>query len=112
MKRPLGGLQPWLVQRLSAVFMLVFIGFVLVHFLLDRPTSYDAWRGWVAHPGVSVGVFLFFASLLTHAWVGLRDVVLDYVGPLAARIAALSLIALCLLAALAWVVRILWTGPA
>lgn len=88
--------------------MLAFIGFVLVHFLIDPLGSYQAWRSWVGHPGVSVATFLFFASLLAHAWVGLRDVTLDYVKPVAARVAVLSLIALGLMGAGTWIVRILW----
>jgi succinate dehydrogenase / fumarate reductase membrane anchor subunit len=111
-RRPLGGLQPWLVQRLSAVFMLAFIGFVLAHFVLEPPNSYVAWRSWVGSPGVSVTAVLFAAALLMHAWVGLRDVTLDYVNPLAARVAVLALIALSLLVAGAWTVRILWPGRA
>jgi succinate dehydrogenase / fumarate reductase membrane anchor subunit len=111
-KRPLGGMKPWLIQRLSAVFMLVFIVFALAHFLLDPPRSYEAWRSWVTGPGVSVAAVLFVTALLTHAWVGLRDVILDYVAPLAARITALALLAAALLASAAWIVGILWLGRA
>jgi succinate dehydrogenase membrane anchor subunit len=107
-RRPLGGLTPWVVQRLSAVFMLAFIGFMLAHFLVDPPVSYEAWRVWMGNRGVSVAALLFFAALLMHAWVGLRDVTLDYVKPLAARVAVLALIAIALLGAGAWVFRILW----
>lgn len=107
MKRPLSGLSAWLVQRLSAVLMLGFMAFVLARILVDPPHSYGAWRAWVGHPAVSLAVVLFVAALLTHAWVGLRDVTLDYVAPLAARIATLSLIALALLAVAAWTVWIL-----
>lgn len=112
MKRPLGALQPWLVQRLSAVFMLLFLGFVLVHFLVDPPHSYVAWRAWVDQPVVGVGALLFFVALLMHAWVGLRDVTLDYVNPLGVRVAVLALIALALVGAAAWIFRILWPGRA
>ena len=112
MKRPLGALQPWLVQRLSAVFMLLFLGFALVHFLVDPPHSYDAWRAWVDQPAVGIGARLFFAALLIHAWVGLRDVTLDYVKPLGVRIAVLAVIALALLGAAAWIFLILWKGRA
>lgn len=112
MKRPLGALQPWLVQRLSAVFMLLFLAFVLVHFLVDPPHSYNAWRAWIGQPAVGTAAPLFFAALLVHAWVGLRDVTLDYVKPLGLRIAVLALIALALLGAAAWIFRILWPGRA
>lgn len=112
MRRPLGGLTPWVVQRLSALFMLAFIVFVLAHFLVDPPRSYQAWQSWVGHPGVNVAASLFFVALLTHAWVGLRDVTLDYIKPLAARMAVLTLIALALLGAGAWIFRILWLSLA
>ena len=107
MRRLLSGLPAWLVQRLSAVFLLGFIVFVLVHFLIDPPHSHEAWRSWVVNPGVSVAAVVFVAALLTHAWIGLRDVTLDYVAPLAARITVLSLIAVALLAVAAWAVRLL-----
>ncbi len=94
------------MQRLSAVFMLGFIVFVLLHFVADPPHSYEAWRGWVGNDGVSVAAILFVVALVTHAWVGLRDVTLDYVAPLAARIATLFLIATTLLALGAWAVRV------
>ena len=112
MKRPLSGLKAWLVQRLTAVFMLAFIVFVLVHFVRHPPHSYEAWRDWITQPWVSITAILFIAALLTHACVGLRDVTLDYVNPLAARITVLSLIALALLAAGAWAIWLLWPGHA
>jgi succinate dehydrogenase / fumarate reductase membrane anchor subunit len=51
---------------------------------------------------------IFFAALLLHAWVGLRDVVLDYVRPAAARVAVFALLSLVLTAQGLWVARMLW----
>ncbi len=106
MSKPFSGLPAWLVQRFSAVFMLVFIVFVLVHLLFEPPHSYADWRGWALSPSVSIATTVFFAALLAHAWVGLRDVTLDYVAPKRARLATLALIAVLLLAVAAWVVHI------
>ena len=108
MRRALSGLRAWLVQRVSAVYMLLFLVFVLAHFLLDVPRSYLAWHTWIANPVVSIATFVFFAALLAHMWVGLRDVILDYVKPLAVRAGALALLALGLIGLGAWVIRILW----
>jgi succinate dehydrogenase / fumarate reductase membrane anchor subunit len=88
--------------------MLAFIVFVLSHFLFEPPHSYSAWRGWALSPSVSIATAVFFAALLAHAWVGLRDVTLDYVAPRLARLATLSLIAVLLVAIAAWVVQILF----
>lgn len=102
------GLRAWLVQRLSALFMLGFLVFLLTHFLFDRPLSYLAWHDWVRSRGVSMSALIFFAALLLHAWVGLRDVVLDYVRPAAALVATLALITVALAAVGLWAIRILW----
>lgn len=108
MKKIVTGLSAWLVQRVSAVCMLVFIVFILIHFLIDPPHSYLAWRGWMMSPGVNLATFVFFAALLTHAWVGVRDVLMDYVHPIALRVSALALLGVSLATIAVWVVRILW----
>ncbi len=112
MRRPLSGLRAWLLQRVSAVYMLGFLVVVLLHFVVDPPRSYEAWRGWVARPEVGVAILVFFAALIVHAWVGLRDVILDYVRPAALRATALSLLSFALVALGAWVAGILWHLPA
>ena len=108
MSKPFSGLPAWLVQRFSAVFMLVFIVFVLMHFLFEPPHSYTDWRAWLLSPSVSIATAIFFAALFAHAWVGLRDVTLDYVSPRLARVATLSLIAVLLFAGAAWVIQMLF----
>jgi succinate dehydrogenase / fumarate reductase membrane anchor subunit len=73
--------------------MLLFLVFALARLVLDAPSSYESWRRWVGGDAMRVATLLFFAALLLHAWVGLRDVVLDYVHPLALRLAVLGVIA-------------------
>jgi succinate dehydrogenase / fumarate reductase membrane anchor subunit len=105
--RAVTGLRAWFAQRLSAVYMLGFLIFLLAHLSVDPPHSYESWHAWVLGPWTGVAFLLFFAALLLHAWVGVRDVVLDYVHPIAARFAVLALVAIGLLAIGAWVARIL-----
>lgn len=111
MRRPLSGLRAWLVQRISAVYMLAFLVLVLLRFLIDPPRTYGAWQGWVAKPEVGVAILVFFGALIVHAWVGLRDVILDYVRPVAVRAMVLSLLAFALVALGVWVAGILWRLP-
>jgi succinate dehydrogenase / fumarate reductase membrane anchor subunit len=98
------------VQRVSAVYMLFFITYLLIHFLVDPPTSYLAWHDWVLGRGVSVAASIFWLALLAHAWVGVRDVVMDYVHPVAARVLVLAAVSLGLTAIGVWAIRILWLG--
>jgi succinate dehydrogenase / fumarate reductase membrane anchor subunit len=88
--------------------MLFFIIFLLAHFIVDPPRSYVAWHDWMLGPGVNILASLFAAALLAHAWVGVRDVVMDYVHPIAIRVLVLSSLALYLTGLGAWVARILW----
>ena len=107
MKAGVSGLPAWLVQRATAVYMLFFIVYLLAHFGFDRPDSFRSWRGWIASPGVSLATGAFFFALLAHAWVGVRDVIMDYVRPVAARAPALAVLAAGLIAIAAWVAEIL-----
>jgi succinate dehydrogenase / fumarate reductase membrane anchor subunit len=109
-RKAVTGLRAWLVQRISAVYMLLFIMYLLSHFIVDPPRSHLAWRGWILSPSVSVVSFVFFAALLAHAWVGLRDVIMDYIDGVAARMFVLALLAGGLLALGGWTARILLSG--
>lgn len=88
------GLRAWTVQRLSALYVLAFLAFVLIRFSIDPPSSYAAWHAWWHAPAVLSATLLFLAALCAHAWVGGRDVILDYVRPPGPRACALSLLAL------------------
>ena len=102
------GLRAWLLQRVSAVYMLVYIVYLLTHFIVDPPRSYVAWHDWMSSPGINVITSVFVAALLAHAWVGVRDVVMDYVHPTALRVLVLSSLVLYLTGLGAWGARILW----
>jgi succinate dehydrogenase / fumarate reductase, membrane anchor subunit len=108
MRKNFTGLRAWLVQRITAVFMLLFIVFVLVHFVVDPPRSYQAWHGWIMSSSVRIVTAVFFAALLAHAWVGLRDVIMDYIHAIAFRVGLLVLLGFGLTALGVWVIRILW----
>ncbi len=106
MKKALSGMHAWLVQRFTAVYMLLFFLFVLFHFTFNAPQSYDDWRNSVASPFALVASMLFCIALLLHAWVGLRDVMMDYVKPLALRVSLLALLALGLVGLALWTLQI------
>ena len=110
MRKTVTGLRAWLVQRVSAVYMLLFIVFFLIHFVVDPPHSYPAWHGWMMSSSVNIATAVFFAALLAHAWVGVRDVIMDYVHPVALRVCVLALLGFGLTATGIWVMRILPMG--
>jgi succinate dehydrogenase / fumarate reductase membrane anchor subunit len=101
------GLAAWWVQRASAIFLLLFLLSVFGWFALHRPYSYAEWRAWIATPVMTITVLAFFAALLSHMWVGLRDVLLDYARPAALRACLLVALGGGLLGTAAWVIVIL-----
>ena len=101
------GLRVWLLQRVSAIYLGLFLTYVLAHFFLNPRPDYEAWRAWFAHPLVVICSAGFVIALLLHAWVGLRDVVLDYVRHLGARMVLLILIIFLLTGCGLWAIRIL-----
>jgi len=100
--RLLTGLRAWTVQRVTAVFMLGFLLWLAATLLVSPPESYERWRSLVAEPAASAAFAVFFLALLAHAWVGARDVVLDYIHRPGARVVVLALVLAALFLIGAW----------
>ncbi len=108
MSEPFSGSRAWLAQRWTALYMLGFVIFVLLRLIADVPRSYELWRGWIIGAGMRVATALFFFSLALHTWVGVRDVILDYLPSLGWRSALLALLAVSQAAVVAWALVILF----
>ena len=91
--------------------MLAFVIFLLVTFALDPVHDYAQWQAWVGRPGIKVALATFFAALLSHMWVGLRDVLLDYAQPQALQRLLLGIVGGGLVAIAASLVWILVSVP-
>lgn len=87
----LSGQRAWILQRITAVYVGVYTVLALVFFVIFPPTDYSAWVQWISQPMVLLTTLLFIFLLLLHAWIGLRDVILDYLRPVAIRFSALSI---------------------
>lgn len=103
------GLDMWLLQRASAIYMALFLVVFMALFLSAGPMGFDAWRGLFAPMAMKVAALLFVAALLTHAWIGLREIFIDYVHFLLPRLALYLAFAVLYLGCLIWAVDILWS---
>jgi succinate dehydrogenase / fumarate reductase, membrane anchor subunit len=103
----------WLVQRISALILLLAGGGLLLGFWYAYPFDYRAWHSAFQQTSLRLLVWLGAASLSLHAWIGLRDVLMDYVKPFALRLALNVLVSLVLLMCVVWATAILWgeNGP-
>jgi len=102
------GLRDWLAQRITAVIMAVYTVILLVVLVGGVPITYPVWKDLFAQGWMRVATLLFAASLAWHAWVGMRDILMDYVKPTGARLALEVGVLLAIAGYLGWTVQILW----
>lgn len=107
MSRAAQGLRAWLLQRFTAIYLAVYFLTVLVVFLTHGDWDYAAWRAWMSQPLMSVTTVLFVLAVLLHVWVGVRDVLIDYIHAAWLRLMFMAGTALLLLGSLLWVWRAL-----
>lgn len=102
------GLRGWLIQRVSALVMAIFTVLVAIVLLAHPVRDFAGWQQLFASPWMQYATFLFIASLILHAWVGMRDILMDYVPSTGLRFALMLVVILALIVYFAWAIRILW----
>lgn len=107
MSRQASGLRAWIFQRVTAIALLLYFPYLLFSLAFGPPASHSAWVAWLGQPQVSVGLLIFVGVLLLHAWVGVRDAIIDYVHPIAIRVTVLSLLALGLIGCGLWALKVI-----
>jgi succinate dehydrogenase / fumarate reductase, membrane anchor subunit len=102
------GLRDWLAQRITAVIMAVYTVIAVCVLLSGHPITYAVWKDLFAQGWMRVATLLFMASLAWHAWVGVRDILMDYIKPAGLRLALEVLVLLTIAAYVGWTIQILW----
>ena len=102
------GLRDWLSQRVTAVLMALFTVAVIVQVLLPGEMGYDKWAGMFSRQWMKVLTFVVIVSLLIHVWVGMRDIWMDYVKPVALRLVLQVFTIVWLVGCAGWAVQVLW----
>jgi succinate dehydrogenase / fumarate reductase, membrane anchor subunit len=102
------GLRDWLAQRVTAVLMALFTLLVLVQLLLPGELGYDRWAGIFAAPWMKALTFAVVVALAYHAWVGVRDIFMDYVKSVGTRLVLQVISLVWLVACAGWMVQVLW----
>lgn len=107
MSRAAQGLRAWLLQRFTAIYLAAYLVWLLAYLATRDSFDYGQWHALQAAPAVGVATALFAFAVLLHAWVGVRDVLIDYVHAIWLRLFLMVATALMLLASLLWVIRAL-----
>ena len=102
------GLRDWLAQRVTAVLMALFTLALLVQLLMPGALGYDRWADIFSQQWMKVLSFVTIVALAYHAWVGVRDIWMDYVKPVALRLALQVFSIVWLLGCAGWAIQVLW----
>lgn len=102
------GLRDWLAQRVTAVVMFAFTLILLVTLFAGPPLTQESWRALMSGTCMRIVSFVFILSLCYHAWVGVRDIWMDYIKPAGLRLLMHALTLLALIGYAGWATQILW----
>ena len=104
------GWKDWLVQRVTAVIMVLYTLWILGIALYHGGIDYALWRSLFADGAFRIATLLFGLAILWHAWIGVRDIWMDYIKPTALRLALEVMTFVVLVAYAAWLAQILWAA--
>ena len=103
------GLRDWLAQRVTGVLMALFTLIVLAQVLFTQGAiGYDKWAGIFSAQWMKTLTFAVIVAMLYHAWVGLREILMDYAKPTSVRLALQVFSIVWLVGCAGWAIQVLW----
>ena len=100
------GMRAWLLQRLTAVYIAIYSLSLIVWGIINSPVNYAVWSSLFSNPAILISTIIFYSALFVHAWVGMRDILVDYAKPSSVRFILLTVLALSLLIMTTWLLLI------
>ena len=102
------GWQDWLAQRITAIIMLLFSVVFLGFFIVKGSVSYGEWKQLFSNQAMRILTLMFFVAVFYHAWIGIRDVLMDYIKPAGIQLALEVGVIVFLVGCTIWSGAILW----
>ena len=102
-------LRDWLAQRVTGVLMALFTFALLAQVLLTSgDIGYDKWAGIFSAQWMKALTFALIVALIYHVWIGMRDIWMDYIKPVGARLVLQIFTIVWLVACAGWSIQVLW----
>lgn len=102
------GLRDWLAQRVTAAIMALYTLIMVAVVARRAPMTFESWKALFAQGWMRVATLLFAVSLAWHAWVGMRDILMDYIKPTGLRLFMEICVLVLIAAYVGWTIQILW----
>lgn len=111
------GMADWLLQRVSAVVLAVYMIGLLGYLICANDVSYESWKALMTSLPMQIVNTVVVLSIVAHAWVGLWTVTTDYLtttqlGKSATfiRLVVQALMILSFLVLSIWALVVIWGG--
>ncbi len=104
------GWRDWFVQRVTAVVMAGYTLLILALCLWHGGLDHAAWKAIFAGHAFRIATFVFMVALFWHAWVGVRNITMDYVKPASLRVTVQVVVIALLVGYAGWTIEVLWGG--
>ncbi|MBK4714487.1 MULTISPECIES: succinate dehydrogenase membrane anchor subunit [Tenebrionibacter/Tenebrionicola group] len=80
------GIQDFLLVRATAIVITLYVIYMVVFFATAGELTWTLWTGFFSSGFTKVFTLLTLLSTLIHAWIGMWQVLTDYVKPVAIRL--------------------------
>jgi succinate dehydrogenase / fumarate reductase, membrane anchor subunit len=98
------GVFDWFVQRVTAVILAFYFGFILFYWLLHPGMTHASWQALLLGPLMRIAGVISMLALAWHAWIGIWTVLTDYVKSDAFRLFLQVLVWIALLGDAVWAI--------
>ena len=95
------GVHDFILVRASAIILALYTLFLAGFFITTTNVTFDVWHDFFACMGVKIFTLLALLSLVVHAWIGVWQVLSDYIKPVFMRGSLQFIFSVILLAYLA-----------
>ena len=107
------GTMDYIAQRLTAIILAVYTLVLLIGILTMSGFTYQGWKGLFTFAVFMIPVGQILASLAIislswHAWIGIRDIWMDYIKPVGLRLFLMVLTVLWLVGSVVYFINTLW----
>jgi len=102
------GLRDWLSQRVTAALMTLYTLVLIVQLIAGPKLGYVRWSSIFSQQWMRFATFVVIVALAWHAWVGVRDIWMDYIKPVWLRLSLQVATIVWLVGCTGWAVQVLW----
>ena len=103
------GLRDWIAQRVTAVIVALFVLLLVVCTICTSgPLTHETWVGIFKPQWMKFISFAAIIAIAWHAWVGIRDLWMDYIKSAGLRLTLHVLTLVWLVGTAGWAIQVLW----